>query len=384
MSLSISFTHIDDMDCILYQKFMTLPPPAAFSPALRQKIQQLKALRAPLKLGSIAFDQNLLLAPMASICSAPFRLLMQDLGSGGSVSELISAHGILYKNQKTLDMLTIDAREKNIGIQLFGENPELVSEAATVIQDQGAKFIDINMGCPVRKVVSKGGGSALLKDLKNLEHYIKVVKKHLRIPLTIKIRTGWDQASINAHEVIQLAKDQGVEFVAIHGRTRSQGYSGLSDWDYLESLAKSAPLPLVGNGDLHSPPQVRKRLLETSCDALMIARGALRNPFIFLESLVGDERENPFSGQDYWQVIERLSFYMQQHTRREEALVIHLRKMIVWFAAGLRGVAKFRQGLFSTRNYFEVMNKTQDFFMHQGYCHKKINYEQAFMGGGHG
>ena len=154
---------------------------------------------------------------MSAICNAPYRLLMEDLGAGGTVSELISCHGINYGNERTRHMLKLDPREKNVGIQLFGEDKDAMAKAAKVAEEFNPKFIDINMGCPVRKVVTKGGGSALLRDTKKLGAFFGEIKKAIKIPLTIKIRTGWDQDSINAPEVIHIAKEEGVEFVAIHG-----------------------------------------------------------------------------------------------------------------------------------------------------------------------
>ena len=234
-----------------------------FTEGLQKKIDELKNRRPKIKLGSIPFDSPLLLAPMSAICSSPFRLLMEDLGAGGTVSELISCHGINYGNEKTRQMLRIDSREKNIGIQLFGEEKEAMARAALGAQEFEPGFIDINMGCPVRKVVKKGGGSALMRDTESLGGFFSSMKKVLEIPLTIKIRTGWDDDSINASEVIHIAKEEGVEFVAVHGRTRTQGYKGHANWDLLETLATTSPLPIIGNGDLHSAHSVKKRMLAT-------------------------------------------------------------------------------------------------------------------------
>ncbi|MCR9203529.1 MAG: tRNA-dihydrouridine synthase family protein, partial [Halobacteriovoraceae bacterium] len=223
-----------------------------FSPELQTKIEALKGRRTPLKLGGVNFDSPLLLAPMSAICHFPFRLLMQELGAGGTVSELISCHGINYGNEKTKQMLKIHPREKNVGIQLFGEDQLSMAKAAATAQEYKPDFIDINMGCPVRKVVSKGGGSALMKDTKKLAGFFKEMRNAIEVPLTIKIRTGWDQDSINALEVVNIAEGEGVEFVAVHGRTRTQQYKGKADWDLLENIASVAPLPIIGNGDLHS------------------------------------------------------------------------------------------------------------------------------------
>lgn len=357
-----------------------------FSQKLKSKIDELTALKKSIKLGNVGFESNLLLAPMAGICTPPFRLLMEDLGAGGTVSELISCHGINYGNKKTHDMLKIDEREKNIGIQLFGEDPESFAKAAAVAQQKNPKFIDINMGCPVRKVVSKGGGSAMMRDLEALGPFFNKVKSAIDIPLSIKIRTGWDEEDINADKVAEIAKNEGIEWVAVHGRTRAQQYTGFANWEYIESLTKDVQLPLIGNGDLHQPHQVAKRLEQTNCDALMIARGCLRNPFIFLESLMPEHETHKsyFEGSDYWEVIERLFDYINQTYDQERTRLVQLRKLIVWFAAGFPGCAKFRGEMFSSKTLDETMKVAQDFYLALGSSSKRINYDETFMSSGHG
>lgn len=356
-----------------------------FSPELGKKIDDLKSKRVAIKLGQIHFDSNLLLAPMASICNPPFRLLMEDLGAGGTVSELISANGINYENEKTLQMLKIDERERNVGIQIFGEEAESMANAARVAAKRNPKFIDINMGCPVRKVVTKGGGSALLRDLEKLAPFLNTVKKSLDIPLTIKIRTGWDTDDINADKIEKIALNEGIEWVAIHGRTRAQQYSGLADWDYIENLASESTLPIVGNGDLHQAYQVKERMNKTNCQALMIARGCLRNPFIFLESFAdNDSNASLFHGDDYVEIIERLYQYTLDTFSNERTRLIQMRKLIVWFAAGFPGASKFRNTMFSCKDLEESMRHSEEFFHGLGKKAKEINYGEVFMNSGHG
>lgn len=356
-----------------------------FSTNLQAKIDELSKLKTPLSLGSVHFASPLLLAPMAGICTPPFRLLMEDLGAGGTVSELISCHGINYENRRTLEMLKIDEREKNVGIQLFGEDADAMALAAKVAEKYRPKFIDINMGCPVRKVVSKGGGSALLKEIESLGPFFSKVKKAINIPLSIKIRTGWDGDDINADKIEKIARDEGIEWVAIHGRTRAQQYTGLANWDYIEWLAENTKLPLIGNGDLHQPHQVQARLNSTKCQALMIARGCLRNPFIFLEGLDCDQTgQSKFFGSDYWEVIERLYQYTSETYAEERTRLVQLRKLIVWFAAGFPGSSKFRGLMFACKTLDESMGITQDYFLSLGDKAKSINYDEVFMSSGHG
>jgi nifR3 family TIM-barrel protein len=358
----------------------------SFSPELQSKIDSLSAQAKQTKLGDITFDSQLLLAPMAGICTPPFRLLMEDLGAGGTVSELISCHGINYENKKTLDMLKIDEREKNVGIQLFGEDGDAMARAAKIAVRSNPKFIDINMGCPVRKVVTKGGGSALMRDIDQLSYFFNKVKSAIDIPLSIKIRTGWDADEINADKIERIAKNEGIEWIAVHGRTRAQQYTGKANWEYIEWLKQNTTLPLIGNGDLHQPHQVSQRLKNTDCDALMIARGCLRNPFIFLESFAqNDETKNSlFKGSDYWEVIERFYQYVCDTYENDRFRLVQLRKLVVWFAAGFPRSAKFRNTMFSCQDLEESMNHAQDFYMNLGDSHKKINFDEIFMSSGHG
>lgn len=358
-----------------------------FGPELSSKLEQFRNLATPTKLGSINFSSRLLLAPMAGICNVPYRLLMEDLGAGGTVSELISCHGINYGNQRTLEMLRIHPREKNVGIQLFGEDSEAMSRAAEVAESYGPKFLDINMGCPVAKVVTKGGGSALMKEVVALAPLFEKMRSRMKVPLSIKIRTGWDANTRNAKEVIKIAHESGIEWVAIHGRTRTQQYTGLADWSFLEDLNTEKPLPLIGNGDLHHPYGVSERLRLTQCDALMIARGALRNPFIFLESLdphYAAQKKSIFLGRDYWEVICRLYKYTTESFADERAVLVQIRKLVVWFAAGFPHAAAFRSQIFGCQDLNDSMRLAEDYFLSLGSSQKFINYDEVFMSSGHG
>lgn len=358
-----------------------------FSPKLTQKMETFKGHASPIKLGQVHFDSKLILAPMAGICNIPFRVLMEELGAGGTVSELISCHGINYGNQRTLEMLKIHPNERNVGIQLFGEDPESMARAAEVAESYGPKFLDINMGCPVAKVVTKGGGSALMKELQALAPLFESMRSKMKIPLSIKIRTGWDANTRNAKEVIKIAHNSGIEWVAIHGRTRTQQYTGVADWEFLEALNEDKNLPLIGNGDLHHPFGVSERLKKTQFDALMIARGALRNPFIFLESLdpeYASQKRSVFLGEDYWEVVQRLRFYCEETFSEERTILVQLRKLVVWFAAGFPHAAAFRSQIFACQVLEDCMKIAEDYFLSLGTSQKFINYDEVFMSSGHG
>ena len=359
-----------------------------YTPSLRAKIEGLAARRTATSLGGIHFASPLVMAPMSSICHAPFRLLMEELGAGGTVSELISCHGINRNNEKTLQMLRIDTREKNVGIQLFGEDGEAMARAARIVCEGSVPpaFIDINMGCPVRKVVSKGGGAALLREPRLLGQFFRSIKRAIPVPLTAKIRTGWDTGEINAVEVVKVAEDEGLEFVAVHGRTRAQQYTGRADWELLERLAQESSLPLVGNGDLHSAQAVRDRLQKTGMAALMLGRGPLRHPFIFLTSLLRKGEEDPFHPEDYWEVAWRYNILLEEASFSPRIRLVQLRKMIPWFAAGLPGASAFRGALFQLSCVKEVLRSGQEFFLNakaRG-LHKAPSLADSFLTGGHG
>ena len=363
---------------------MTTKHNASFTAELQSKIDTLKARRKAVQLGSIHFDSPLLLAPMSSIGTAPFRLLMEDLGAGGTVSELVSCHGINYKNIRTTQMLKVDPREKNMGLQLFGESAEAMALAARVAEEFGPKFIDINMGCPVKKVVGTGAGSSLLKDTSTLGHFFNSIKKSIKIPLSIKIRIGWDQDSINAMEVIHIAREEGIEFVAVHGRTRSQQYTGNADWKLLEYLGEKAPLDIIGNGDLHTVNFVREKMKTSKCQALMLGRGPLRNPFIFLEPFLLEGEEIFFTPEDHFEVIQKLVEYSRDYAHTEQTLLISIRKHLIWIAAGYNNVSIFRDLIFKTPDLSETMKLSEDFFVNLKEKQKRLQDHESFMTSGHG
>ncbi len=357
---------------------------APFTPELQKKIDVLKARRKPIQMGSVHFDSPLLLAPMSSIGTAPFRLLMEDLGAGGTVSELISCHGINYKNVRTTEMLKVDPREKNIGLQLFGENAEAMALAARVAEEFNPKFIDINMGCPVKKVVGTGAGSSLLKDTSSLPAFFSTIKKAIKIPLTIKIRTGWDHDSINALEVIHIAKEEGVEFVAVHGRSRAQQYTGLANWDYLEFLGEKSPLDIIGNGDLHTTTLVKAKMRNSRCQALMLGRGPLRNPFLFLEPYMLESDNIFFTPADHLEVIMKLIEYSRDYAHSDHTLLVSIRKHLIWMAAGFNNVSYFRDLIFKTPDLDETIKISEDFFLSLKDQRKRLQDHDSFMTSGHG
>ena len=225
------------------------------------------------------------LAPMAGITDAPFRTFMREMGAGVVVTELVSATGLQYSSDKTRKLMHFEEVQRPIGIQIFGETLEHLAFATREIEVMGADFVDLNFGCPVPKVVKKGAGSAVLKDLVALRDILRTVKAASSLPVTIKIRTGWDESTRNSEEVCQVAYDEGITWVAIHGRTRAAAYSGKADWEYISNVKAKARLPVLGNGDITSAEMALQRLKDSGCDGVLIGRGCLKNPWIFREAL---------------------------------------------------------------------------------------------------
>jgi tRNA-dihydrouridine synthase B len=323
------------------------------------------------------------LAPMAAITDRPFRSFMREMGCGVVVSELVSATGLHYASEKTLKLMEFDEMQHPVGIQLFGENLEHLAEAATKVQDLGADFVDLNFGCPVPKVVKKGAGSACLKDLEQLKAVLRATRNAVEIPVTIKVRTGWDEASRNTHEVAQIAYDEGISWVAIHGRTRAAQYNGKADWDYIRDVKASAKLPILGNGDLVSASLAVSRLQESECDGVMIGRGCLKNPFIFFEAYQLWSGEKHLLNRNFLSVFERLREHLESFYD-EKRLMIQLKKFSSWYSAGYPGSGEFRKNLFQIHDRAVLLETIRNYFEPMGELAQPDTSKEAFLMGGHG
>ena len=236
-----------------------------------------------MQIGNIRLSAPVALAPMAGITDMPFRIICKELGCGLVVSEMVSAKGLLYKNVKTFDMLRIAQEERPAAIQLFGSNPMELARAAKIVEADGADIIDFNMGCPVPKIVNNGEGSALMKNPQLAYEILARMADSVKIPVTVKIRVGWDEKNINAPEIALLAEKAGVAAIAVHGRTREQYYNGKADWSIIKKVKETVKIPVFGNGDILTAADGLRMLKETGCDGLMIGRGADGNPWIFTE-----------------------------------------------------------------------------------------------------
>ncbi|WII70562.1 tRNA dihydrouridine synthase DusB [Bdellovibrio sp. 22V] len=324
------------------------------------------------------------LAPMAGITDHAFRTFMKKLDTSVVVTELVSANGIEYKSERTMKLMSFDESQRPIGIQLFGEEPEVVARAAQVAEAEGCDFVDLNFGCPVPKVVKKGAGSAILKDPAAVQKMVSTVKAAIKIPLTIKIRTGWDANTRNAVEICNIAYNEGVEWVAIHGRTRAQGYSGLADWDFIADVKSKTKIPLLGNGDILTPRQANLRLEQSGCDGVMIGRGCLKNPFIFMDALSlwrGESLKDV--KRDYVSLFNNLKTEIVAHCD-EHITGIQLRKFAAWFSTGYAGAAQFRKNLFQSKSNEEIMALANEFFASIGDVEQEDTSQEEFLMGGHG
>lgn len=317
-----------------------------------------------LYIDSIRISPNLVLAPMAGVTDSSFRRLIKELGGVGLiVTEFISVEGLTRGNMTTHRMMKFLPEERPLSIQIFGHDEERMAMAAEIIEEVGADIVDINCGCPAKKVVKGGGGSSLLRDLPQLEKILRRVRRSVSIPLTMKIRTGWDDSSINAVEVGKLVEDCGANMIAIHGRTRMQGYSGKANWDVIADVKRSVKIPVVGCGDVVTPEQAIQRLDETGVDAVMIGRGAIANPWIFRQTseLMRGEAiyEPPLSEKQ--RVLHR--YYELLHDEMsEKGLCGKLKQMCGYFTHGLPGGARLRERVFHSQTISEIFDKVDEYF----------------------
>lgn len=315
-----------------------------------------------LKIRNLLLRPATLLAPMAGVTDTVFRRVIRGLGGCGLImTEFTSAEGVTRSAAKTLRYLYYDEDEHPIAAQLFGANAEVMASAAELVEDLGFDQVDVNLGCPAKKVV-KCGGSGLLRDLKQLETVLRSVRAAVRIPLTIKMRSGWDDTNIVAVEVARMAEGIGIEAIAVHPRTRLQGYSGQADWNVIAQVKQAVAIPVIGNGDIRAPEDAERMVKETGCDAVMIGRTAATNPWIFrqMEQYFSSGRYDEPSEADRYQL---LSGYFRSLIAAELPDAIgKMKQFACWFTHGVRNGGELRHQVHSSRTPEEVLQRVEDFF----------------------
>lgn len=317
------------------------------------------------KLGKYEIKNKLILAPMAGVSNHPFRLLAREYGAGVVYAEMVSDKAVFFQNEKTLDLLYMTEVEKPATQQIFGSDVKTMVEAAKFIDEHSnCDFIDINMGCPVPKVaISAQAGSALMKDPNKVYEIVKAVKEAVSKPVTVKIRTGWDESSINAVEVAQMCEKAGASAITVHGRTRSQGYSGEPNLDIIKAVKEAVSIPVFGNGNIVDGPSAKHMLEYTGCDAVMIGRGALGNPWIFREINAYLNNE-PIPTRKYHEVRDLMIRHFDDLARMkgEKVASLEMRSHGPWYLKGLRGVSEVRAKLARTESREEYVKNVNAYF----------------------
>lgn len=316
-------------------------------------------------IGNIEIKNQVVLAPMAGISNPAFIRIVQEMGLGLAYTELISAEAIVRNNKKTFDMLKgIETLEVPVGIQLFGSNAKTLAKAARIVIDLYPNaFIDINMGCPVPKVAVRAqAGSALLKNSGKVYEMVKTVVDSVPRPVTVKIRSGWDFNSINAVEVARMIEKAGASAICVHPRTRSQGYTGKADWKIIKDVKDNVSIPVIGNGDIKSPEDARRMLDETGCDAVMIGRGVLGNPWLIAATIhyfEGKKFKNVSEVDKVDMCLKHLSYLLE--LKDEKTACLEIRNHISWYLKGISGASEVKNNIYKTTSICDIISLLTSF-----------------------
>lgn len=316
------------------------------------------------KIGNVKISNQVVLAPMAGICNSAYRQICKDMGCGLIYAEMVSDKAITYSNQKTIDMLYMTEKERPISQQIFGSDKESFVEAAKFIEkEMKPDIIDINMGCPVPKVAVRAqAGSALLKDPDKIFDIVSSVVSAVNVPVTVKIRSGWDSNHINAVEVAKVIEKAGASAICVHPRTRSQGYSGKADWNIIKEVKENVSIPVIGNGDIKSPEDAKRMLEETKCDAVMIGRGVLGNPWL-IKNIV-----NYLDGKEVIDVsiVDRIDMCLKHlklldSLKNEKLACLEIRNHISWYFKGIKGANELKNKVYQTTSIHDIILLLNEF-----------------------
>lgn len=309
-----------------------------------------------LKIGNVLLENNLILAPMAGVTDLPFRLLCKEQGAGLICTEMVSAKAIYFKNKNTESLMEIDERERPVSLQLFGSEPDLMAEIAKQIEPRNFDILDINMGCPVPKVVNNGEGSALMKNPKLVHEIVSKVSKAIQKPVTVKIRKGFTEDSVNAVEIAKILEDAGAAAVAVHGRTREQYYSGQADWEIIRKVKEAVSIPVIGNGDVDSPQKAEALVKETGCDGIMIGRAVQGNPWLFSRILHYQQTGELLPGPEMEEIKEMILRHakMQLEYKGNYTGMREMRKHVAWYTTGMPHSASVRRMVNEVESYEQL------------------------------